>query len=39
LRELISEDLVLLHKKGETLSLNPARSMEIIEFIASKNRQ
>ncbi|MEM2087804.1 MAG: hypothetical protein QXF52_03925 [Thermoproteota archaeon] len=33
IEELVKEGYVLHHKKGETISLNPARSKEIIEFI------
>lgn len=35
IEELIKEGYVLHHKKRETISLNPARSREIIEFIKS----
>jgi len=35
IEELVKEGYVLLHKKGETISLNPARSKEIIEFVKS----
>ncbi|MBS7617485.1 hypothetical protein KEJ25_02600 [Candidatus Bathyarchaeota archaeon] len=31
--ELAGEGYVLLHKRGETISLNPARSREIAEHI------
>jgi len=34
-RELANEGYLLLHKKGSTVSLNPVRSKEIIEFITS----
>jgi len=30
---LVREGYVLVHKKGNTLSLNPARSKEIVEYI------
>jgi hypothetical protein len=33
LRDLITEGYVLIHKRGETVSLNPAMSKQIIEFI------
>ncbi len=33
LKELVRDDYILLHKRGTTVSLNPARSREIIEFI------
>jgi hypothetical protein len=33
LRELVNEGYVLIHKKGKTVSLNPMRSREIIDFI------
>ena len=32
-RQLVSERYLILHKRGETVSLNPARSREIMEFI------
>jgi len=31
--ELIQNRYILIHKKGETISLNPAKSMEIVQFI------
>lgn len=31
--QLVNDGYLILHKKGETVSLNPARSREIIEFI------
>lgn len=31
--ELNGEGYLIAHKKGETISLNPARSREIMEFI------
>lgn len=33
IEELVKEGYLLYHEKGETISLNPARSKEIIEFI------
>lgn len=33
IRALIHDGYLLLHKRGATVSLNPARSREIIEFI------
>lgn len=33
LRELVHDGYLLLHKRGTTVSLNPARSKESIEFI------
>lgn len=33
IRQLLNESFLILHKKGETVSLNSARSGEIIEFI------
>jgi len=33
LRELVNEGYLLSHKRGETVSLNPTRSMEIKDFI------
>ncbi|MFQ6052414.1 MAG: hypothetical protein ACE5K4_12090 [Candidatus Hydrothermarchaeota archaeon] len=35
LRDLVNEGYILIHKRGETISLNPSRSMEIKEFIDS----
>lgn len=32
-RQLFKDGYIMLHKKGETISLNPARSREILEFI------
>jgi len=31
--DLIGQGYILLHKKGKTVSLNPTRSMEIVEYI------
>jgi len=33
--ELAKEGYVLFHKKRETISLNPARSREVVEYIKS----
>jgi hypothetical protein len=33
LKDLVNEGYVLIHKRGEAVSLNPAMSEEIIEFI------
>ena len=33
IKELVKEGYLLIHKKGETVSLNPALSREIIEYI------
>lgn len=33
IKQLVNEGYLILHKKGRTVSLNPARSKEIIEFI------
>lgn len=33
LRDLMNERYILLHKRGETVSLNPVMSKEIMEFI------
>ncbi|KPV63098.1 MAG: hypothetical protein AOA65_1492 [Candidatus Bathyarchaeota archaeon BA1] len=35
IEELAKEGYILFHKKGETISLNPARSRDIIEYIKS----
>jgi hypothetical protein len=32
-KELLEEGCVLAHKGGETISLNPTRSREIVEYI------
>jgi hypothetical protein len=33
LKDLINEGYILIHKRGETVSLNPAMSKEIMAFI------
>ncbi|MEM2631360.1 MAG: hypothetical protein QXE00_02200 [Candidatus Bathyarchaeia archaeon] len=33
IRQLVNEGFLILHKKGETVSLNSAKSGEIIEYI------
>lgn len=33
IEQLISDGLLIFHKKGKIISLNPARSGEILEFI------
>ncbi len=33
IKDLVSEGYLLVHKKGGTISLNPARSREIQEYI------
>lgn len=33
--DLVKEGYILLHKGGEAISLNPAKSKEIIEFVKS----
>lgn len=33
IEQLVSQGYVLLHKKGKTLSLNPTRGREIIEYV------
>jgi len=33
-KQLVNEGFLILHKGGETVSLNPTRSREITEFIA-----
>lgn len=33
IRQLVNEGYLILHKRGETVSLNPARSREILELI------
>jgi len=35
LRDLVSEGYGLIHKRGETVSLNPAMSKEITDFLRS----
>ncbi|MGB9740381.1 MAG: hypothetical protein ACP5IM_00345 [Candidatus Bathyarchaeia archaeon] len=32
IRQLVNEGFLILHKKGETISLNSTRSAEIIEY-------
>lgn len=32
-RQLVNDGYVVLHKRGATVSLNPTRSREIVEFI------
>jgi len=32
-RQLVNEGYLILHKRGKTASLNPAKSREIVEFI------
>ncbi|MBO3755133.1 MAG: hypothetical protein FGF53_09735 [Candidatus Brockarchaeota archaeon] len=34
-RQLVNEGHLILHKGGETVSLNPARSREILELIGT----
>jgi len=36
-KQLVNEGYLLLYKKGETVSLNPSRSKEIVEFIKTKS--
>jgi hypothetical protein len=33
IKNLVKEDYLFVHKKGKTISLNPARSRDISEFI------
>lgn len=33
IKQLVNEGYILLHKKGKTISLNPAKTREIFEFI------
>ncbi len=35
IKQLVNEGFLIAHKKGETVSLNPAKSEEIIEYIKS----
>jgi hypothetical protein len=32
-KELVKEGYLFLHKKGETVSLNPSRSKEIMDYV------
>jgi len=32
-RQLVNEGYLILHKRGKTVSLNPTKSREIVEFI------
>ena len=34
-RELVNDGYLFVHKRGETISLNPARSREIMELLRS----
>jgi len=36
IRQLFNDGFILLHKKGETVSLNPARAKEIRNFIENR---
>lgn len=33
IKDVVNDGYVLVHKRGDTISLNPARSKEIMEFI------
>jgi hypothetical protein len=33
IKDLVNDGCLLVHKRGDTISLNPARSNEIMEFI------
>lgn len=35
IRQLVNDGYLITHKRGKTISLNPRRSKEIIEFIRS----
>ena len=35
IRQLVNEGYLILHKRGETISLNPAKSKEILELIGT----
>jgi len=37
MRQLVNDGFILLHKRGGTVSLNSAKSGEIIEFIKTKS--
>jgi hypothetical protein len=34
-RQLVNKGYLILHKRGETVSLNPSKSKEIVNFISS----
>jgi len=34
-RQLANDGYIILHKRGETVSLNPSKSREITEFITN----
>ena len=34
-RQLVNDGYLILHKRGDTVSLNPSKSREIIEFITN----
>jgi len=36
LRDLVNEGYVLVHKRGETVSLNPTRSTEITQLVTKQ---
>ena len=33
IKELVQQGLILAHKKGKTISLNPSKASEIIEYV------
>lgn len=33
IKDLVNDGYLLVHKRGETVSLNPARSKEIMDFV------
>lgn len=37
-KELLDEGYLLVHKEGETLSLNPAKNREIIDYVRKAMR-
>ncbi len=39
IKEMVNRGYILPHKRGETISLNPAKSREILDFIARRGVQ
>ena len=39
IEDLVKNGYILLHKKGKTISLNPARRKEILEYVIKDNNE
>lgn len=39
IKELVKEGYLFIHKKGGTISLNPSRSREIVEYVRKNLRE